>query len=148
MQAYAEIKVASDVPAEIARGLTVFGFSGETEAADRALERHEHTRGFIGEAVKAARFAYDRNRWSHHWFGQMCAAADGEGFWRASVQFLKIVDGRVALWAPAIERSDMARRFAPLLRSAMKHRIEKWKPKREKTLLGGKTPAEIYTVHV
>lgn len=146
LREYAEAKLSSEVPAEVARGLMTFGLGDESEAAQSAIRRHEQTKGFIGEAAKAAKFAYDRNRWARHWFAQMNAAETPKDFWRASVQFLKIVDGRVALWASAIERKEIAQRFAPLLKSAMKHRIEKWKPKREKTLLGGKTPSEIYTV--
>lgn len=146
LMGYVDTKLQSPIPADVARGLTVIGFMDVSAFADAALERHSNTRGMIGTAAKAARYAYERNRWSRHWFSKMATAKSPETFWPASVQFLKIVDGRVALWARSMGQEDLAQSFGPLLKSSMKRRIANWKPKREKTLLGNKTPAEIYIV--
>lgn len=146
LEEYAQRKLDAEVPAEVARGLMTLGFGDISSAAELVFQRYKHAKGFIGKAASTARYAYDRNCWARHWFTQMASAGGGEAFWRASVQFLKIVDGRVVIWAKNIERSDVAQRFAPLLKSDRKHRIEKWKSKREKTLFGSKVPAEAYAV--
>lgn len=145
IQAYADEKLESDVPLDIARGLTVLGFTDSSEQATATLQRFATTKGFIGEAFEAAWESYQHNQWARHWFEQMAATDDAEAFWRASVLFLKVVDGRVSIWARTIERSEFSQRFGPLLRSGMTNRIEKWIPKREKTLCGAKVPGDVFT---
>lgn len=146
VQSYAESKLQSSVPADVARGLTVLGFLDASEEAGHALKRHQQIKGFIGDAAKSAQAAYARNQWARHWLELMATATTGEEFWRASVQFLKIIDGRVWLWAKSIKRGEIAGRFEPLLQSAMERRIKHWVGKREKTLFGGKLPSEVYIV--
>ena len=90
-------------PGAVARALMVAGFSDENLYNRDVLRRHDGTDGFVGEACSAAKYAYDRNLWSRHWFGRMCQENDPLEFWRCSVLFLKIVDGRYDIWGRSTE---------------------------------------------
>lgn len=145
LEAYAKTKLTSQQPAEIGRGLMVLGLGLESQFADETLAGFAKTGGLIGKAAEAARFAYDRNRWSRHWFELMCATDSAEEFWCLSVLFLKVVDGRFGLWSGAIVRSGSAvSRFGFSINDRLEKRISAWKAKREKTLLGEKAPSKIY----
>jgi hypothetical protein len=147
LEAYAKTKLTSQQPAEIGRGLMVLGLGLESQFADETLEAFATTSGLMGKAAEAARFAYDRNRWSRHWFELMCATDSAEEFWRLSVLFLKVIDGRFGLWSGDIVRSGSAvSRFGFSINDRLRKRISAWKSKREKTLLGEKAPSEIYVV--
>lgn len=147
IDAYAKASLASEQPATVARGLMVLGFGLPSEFADETLERHAATKGMIGKAATAARFAYDRDRWARHWFERMCATDSPEEFWCCSILFLKLVDGRFQRWGRDIPRSGEAiERFGSSIQDRMQKRISRWSSKREKTLLGDKTPSEIFTV--
>lgn len=145
LQRYAEERCRQNEPAVVARGLMICGFADECAWADDLLTRHASTEGLIGTAARAARYAYDRNVWSRHWFKLMAQTASADEFWRFSILFLKVVDPRFDLWEPDIERSGEAiGRFEPSIQNRLENRIKAWKTKRQKTLVGAKVPDEVY----
>ena len=132
-------------PAEVAHALMVAGFSDHDPFNDNVLDCYRGTDGFIGDAHEAARYAYDRNTWARHWFERMCHARDGLEFWRFSVLFTKIVDGRHDLWQSEYEiRSEPMRLFWPSVGNKLRNRIRKWADQRKKKLFGQEVPAEIF----
>jgi len=142
---YAVERLARDEPVSIARALMVCGFGLETDYATAAIERHIRVQGLIGDAATAARYAYDRNRWSKHWYEKMCSAASNEEFWRYSVLFLKVVDARYQLWADTCAPTDgPMRSFEPSLWKKIERRIKAWNDKRAKTLFGYKAPGPVF----
>ncbi len=145
VQNYIERKLDMEEPLEKARALMVAGFSDRSEFSDDVLDRYRNVEGFVGEACNAARYAYERNTWARHWYGEMCRAKDRIEFWRFSVLFLKIVDGRYDLWASEyVDRNEPMRRFFPNLRYALNRRLNKWKRLRERRLFGADIPKEWF----
>ena len=132
-------------PEGIARGLLVAGFSGQCSERERVLSEYEGAKGFIGEAHKAARYAYERDGWARHWFERMCEADQDGDFWRYSVLFGKIVDGRFALWGGEYERTgEPMRLFEWSVKDEIDRRIRKWEKKRGETLFGARKPPEAF----
>ena len=122
-------------PEGIARALLVAGFSSQSDECDDVLDGYKDTKGFIGEAYKAARYAYERDGWARHWFKKMCAADQATEFWRYSVLFTKIVDGRFAVWGSEYERlGEPMELFESSVEEEVDRRIDKWRKHREKTL--------------
>lgn len=145
LKSYALKNLGSPEPASNGRALMVIGFGEESAASDEILARHANTKGLIGMAVKAARYAYDRDRWARHWFRKMCETEYAEEYWRFSILFLKIVDGRFFLWEREIQRvGNPANNFEPSIQRQLDSRIKAWKGKREKTFCGDKAPDKIY----
>ncbi len=143
--AYVEAKLDKQEPSEVARGVMVAGFSDQSEFNDEVLASYGGEAGLIGDALKAAKYAYERNVWARHWFEMMCQTDDREDFWRHSVLFSKIVDGRFDAW-----RTDYAQKGNPIqlfgfsLDEAVKKRIARWKTHRSKTLFGLDAPAPVF----
>lgn len=143
---YVDAKQKTDEPAEIVRAIMVSGFSDDDPFNDMVLDNYRNADGFIGEAHQAACYAYDRNKWAKHWFARMCRTEDAEEFWRCSVLFLKVVDGRYDFW-----RSEYADLKGPMLvfrssiRSRLSSRIRKWQDKRRKKLFGGDIPHGVFS---
>ena len=132
-------------PAEVAHALMVAGFSDHHSFNDNVLDRYRGTDGFIGDAHEAARYAYDRNTWARHWFERMCEAHDSVEFWRFSILFTKIADGRFDLWQSKYEdRNEPMLLFWPSIRNRLRNRFRKWEDKRKKKLFGQGVPAEIF----
>ena len=132
-------------PAEVAHALMVAGFSDHDPFNDEVLDRYRGTDGFIGDAHEAARYAYDRNTWARHWFERMCEAHDSVEFWRFSILFTKIADGRFDLWQSKYEdRNEPMLLFWPSIRNRLRNRFRKWEDKRKKKLFGQDVPAEIF----
>jgi hypothetical protein len=139
--------LASDEPAQIARGLTVAGYSDESDFATAALDRFKDAEGFVGAAWSAAKQAYERNIWSRHWYRQLAASTSALDFWRNSVLLTKIVDARFDLWAKS-QPSDttLMRSFFPTIEGEIRQRIKKWAEKRKDKLFGEKAPNIIFLV--
>ena len=132
-------------PEGIARALLVAGFSGQQEQNKDVISCHKEVKGFIGEAYKAAKYAHDRDRWTRHWYGQMCRADGPKEFWRYSVLFTKIVDGRFTVWSSDYERrSETMVLFESSIDEEVDRRIEEWRKHREKTLFGATKPADVF----
>lgn len=144
IQKYVETKLNREEPAEKARALMAAGFSDKSEFNDCVLDKYRNAAGFVGEVSSAAIYAYERNAWARYWYSKMCKAKDPVEFWRMSVLFLKIVDGRYDLWFSDSEYADPMKRFWPNLRYALRRRMNKWKNLRENTLFGGSVPKEWF----
>ena len=145
VEQYAKGLLDCPEPVAIARALMALGLSAPSTFADETIGRFEKVGGFLGRAAHEARYAYERNVWSQHWYQLMGEANSNEEYWRYSVLLRKIVDGRFAIW----ERPDRTGRAAAALFDGsldadIKRRIKKWVSKREKNLLGSKAPASIF----
>ena len=146
LRRYIDTKQKTEEPAEIARAIMVSGFSDDDPFNDKVLNNYRNADGFIGDAHKAACYAYDRNKWAKHWFTQMCKTEKAEEFWGCSVLFLKIVDGRYDIW-----RSEYADLKEPMLlfrssiRSSLRSRIGKWQNKRKRKLFGDDIPRRVFS---
>ena len=134
---YIGAKLEKKEPVEVAHALMVAGLSDHNPFNDSVLDRYKDADGFIGDSHDAARYAYDRNRWARHWFERMCEAHDGMEFWRFSILFTKVVDGRFDLWHSTYEvRSEPMLLFWPSMRDRLQNRFRKWEEKRKKKLFG------------
>ena len=142
---YIGAKLERQEPVEIAHALMAVGFSDHNPLNDDVLDRYRGAVGFIGDTHDAARYAYDRNRWARHWFERMCEAHDSVEFWRFSILFTKIVDGRFDLWQSKYEdQNEPMLLFGPSIRNRLQNRFRKWEDKRKKKLFGQDVPAEIF----
>lgn len=142
---YIEAKLRKEEPAEISRGIMVVGFSDQSEFNDEILKKYEGNAGLIGNAHKAAQYAYERNVWARHWFEMMCQTDDNTNFWRYAVLFLRIVDGRFEVWSSNYERvGSPIQSFGPAVNSRLKNRFARWKNHRNKKLFGLDAPASIF----
>jgi hypothetical protein len=142
---YIEAKLSKHEPAETSRAIMVAGFSDQSQFNDEVLREYDGSAGLIGDARKAAKYAYDRNVWAKHWFGKMCETNENADFWRYSVLFSKIVDGRFAVWGSDYEqKSDPIRCFGPSVENDIKTRFSRWKDHRSKRLFGLDAPAPIF----
>jgi hypothetical protein len=144
LKSYIESRLEDERPYLIARALMVAGFCDCCSWCDEILERHKNVTGIIGEAHKAAIYAYERNAWSRHWYELMCGAETAEEYWRYSILFLKIVDGRFELWEDSFKRKSLITSFEPTLRASQKQRIKKWADHRKKKLFNDDVPNEVF----
>ena len=145
LRQYIATKLEIEEPVEIARAIMVAGFSDSSEFNDDVLNRYQDTDYFIGDAHNAARYAYDRNTWARHWFARMCEADEADEFWRFSILFAKIVDGRYKFWQSEYEdRNEPMKLFWPSVRSRLPNRFGKWENLRKKKLFGGDAPSRVF----
>ena len=145
LRRYIELNINKGEPAAIARALMVAGFSDRSQFNGSVLNKHRGTEGFVGATCEAARYAYDRNLWARHWFGGMCRASDPSEFWRCSVLFLKVVDGRYDFWFQEYgDRNEAMDRFWPNLRGSLDNRVKKWRRNRESKLFGADRPNGVF----
>ncbi|MCW2308945.1 hypothetical protein [Rhodobium gokarnense] len=141
--------LASGQPADTCLALTLSGFCDESANASRVLARFEKAQGYIGIAHKAASGAYQRNLWARKWYEQMKGAKTALVFWRASVLFNKIVDGRFDIWSKdAGPETNVFRAFLPTVLRSIDRRAEKWQKKRKDYLFGDKSPADFFLPEV
>ena len=142
---YIKAKLSKQEPAEIARGIMVAGFSDQSKFNEKVLARHQGSAGLIGDAQKAAKYAYERNVWAQHWFERMCRTERSIDFWRWSVLFLKIVDGRFDVWHSDYERKgNPIQLFKSAVDSMLKKRFTRWESHRNNKLFGSEAPAMIF----
>jgi hypothetical protein len=144
LAAYVQRLVDSGEPAQIARAITVAGFSDECDFAEAILSKYSQANGFIGAAYQAAKFAYERNKWARHWYSEMARAQTPLDFWRYSVLLEKIVDARFDLWADEALGGTFVEAFFPTIENEINQRIKKWNDKRRDKLFGGKVPPPIF----
>ena len=142
---YIEEKLRKAEPVEISRGIMVAGFSDQSEFNDEILKKYEASAGLIGSAQKAAKYAYERNVWARHWFEMMCQTDENTDFWCYAVLFLKIVDGRVAVWRSQYPKKGRSiQSFGPAVDGRLKNRFAQWENHRNKKLFGSDAPASIF----
>ena len=145
IESYVDALLVKDEPIFIARALTVAGFSDESLFAEQTLAKFVDVKGFVGVAANAAREAYDRNKWSIHWYQQLQSATNESDFWRYAVLLAKIVDGRFDLWRSSGPTTTLFDAFLPTIESQLERRIGKWNSKRKKTLYGGEIPHHVFS---
>lgn len=149
LRAYIESRLQLGKPAEIARALMVAGLSDKNEFNSGVLARYRGIPGFIGAAQSAAIYAYERNDWSEHWLKEMRETDRPEDFWRYSMLFSKIADGR----SQVMQQGNRANGapfslYWPSVKSQLKHRCEKWHNERKKKLFGDDAPSEVFLAFV
>jgi hypothetical protein len=141
LSAYVRSRLAREEPSRKGRALMVAGFSDQSEFNDQVLNLFPSDRSMLGMAQSAARYAYERNTWSRFWFREMCVTPDPTRYWQCAILLSKIVDRRIWIWAGQIEPVEAPfSNFWPLTVRSVSRRCDRWKSKREKTLLGGSVP--------
>ena len=145
LKAYVHDRLRSPLPVDVARAITVAGFSNDALLASEVAANFDGDEGLLVTAARSSRYAMERHRWSEHWFDKMLTACTEEDFWAASILFLKVVDTRF----------DADHRDEPVgtnvfntwwwsVERRLRHRFDKWTNKRKKTLFGSKVPDSIY----
>lgn len=143
LRQYVESNIQSPIPAIRGRALMVAGFMNEDPWIDTLFDSMSQDLGLVADALEAARYAYDRNRWSKHWVAKMSKASSAAQFWLCSKLLRKIVDFRLEFWArDLVASSPLWQRFYPTIRSDIPKRIKDWKEKRSKTLFDRTAPDE------
>ncbi|GGB76140.1 hypothetical protein [Blastomonas aquatica] len=147
LDAYVDKRLNCEEPVNVARALMVCGFAHADGEREAIIANYEGLPGIVGKAAETARYAYDRNLWALHWHDLMQGAQSNEDFWRFSVLFLKVVDGRYQTWERSKEPySEPMGSFAPSIWREIERRIERWKKKRSDKLFGEKAPANFFLV--
>jgi len=136
LKTYIETKMSREEPAEIARAIMVAGFSDRSEFNDKILAKYHDSTGLIGSAKKAAQNAYERNNWARHWFDEISRAETNQAFWRYSVMFTKIVDGRFEVWEEKYMFQEAPPElFFPSITHQINNRLERWETHRKKDVI-------------
>ena len=142
LRTYITDGLATGEPAKISRALMVAGLSEQNPFNHEILAGHKDKSGFIGTAYEAAMYAYERNIWAEHWFRKMCETTKPDDFWRYSILFTKIVDGRFEVWKQSdVGCGEPFQLFWPRVESKLEHRFKKWRRQRERKLFGDDAPA-------
>ena len=144
LQTYIDELLDTDRPYETALAIMIAGFCDESVHAAAVLSRFNGTKGFIGAAHAAASDSYARNIWAKTWYVEMLDSQQLKDFWRASVLFKKIVDGRFDIWPEASTApSPIFTAFMPTIYREIDNRTTKIQKKRQDKLFGEKAPASI-----
>lgn len=145
LRTYIETRMSGEEPAEIARAIMVAGFSDQSEFNDKTLTRYHDSAGLIGSAQKAAQYAYERNNWARHWFDAMSRAETNADFWRYSVLFTKIADGRFDVWEDKYTfQGAPLKLFFPSITHQINSHLDRLEDDRKKNLFGSEAPAPIF----
>ncbi len=144
LQTYIDELLTRKRPYDTALALMIAGFSDESPHAEAVLSHFEDAKGFVGVAHAAASNSYAKNAWAKTWYAEMQNAQRPEDFWRASILFMKIVDGRFDLWSKVSgEPSTTFTAFMPTVNREIISRAINAQKKRKKILFGEKAPASI-----
>ena len=142
---YVRDRLNSPLPIDMARAVTVAGFSGDAFLASEVMANFDGDEGLLVAAARSSRYAMDRHQWSMHWFNKMLAANTEVEFWTASVLFLKVVDARFdAEHRNELVGTKVFNTWWWSVERRLKQRFDKWAAKRKKTLFGSKVPDSIY----
>ncbi|SNT26193.1 hypothetical protein [Sphingopyxis indica] len=144
LEDFAAGEIATGHPVATARALMILGFADQSEAAQAMLDEFSNHGGMVGRAAEAARFAYQRNSWSRHWYRRLSETEGRIDFWRYGTLLGKIVDARILLWAAEPAEGSLLDRFGSSLDRGIERRIEAWKKKRENKLFGEDQPRDVY----
>lgn len=79
----------------------------------------------------------------------MVVSTTSVDFWRYSVLFTKVVDGRFALWSrePGPDR-PLCEAFYPTIEAEIQNRIKHWNDMRRDKLFGDKPPEWVFLAQV
>ena len=147
LEEYIKGNMDTGEPAAIARSIMIAGYSDCSAFNEGVLEQYKNCHGFIGNAYMNAKYSYERNEWARHWYLQMCNAEGPEEFWRYSVLFLKVVDGRYDYWVREYgDKNEAMTIFFRGIENGIKRQTNRWSNKRKKKLFGGDTPKGIFAL--
>lgn len=145
LDAYIRDRLQASLPVDVARAITIAGFSDNEQLASDVLRTHENSMGLLGDAAKTCRYAMDRHQWAKHWLQAMQTAHSEEEFWAASVLFLKVVDARFdVLHLDTPKGNDVFSQWWWSVERQLKNRLDRWAEKRKKTLFGAGAPTPIF----
>ncbi|SDG83549.1 MULTISPECIES: hypothetical protein [unclassified Duganella] len=137
---YIEARVMSAHPATQARAIFVAGLINCNPHTEQVLERFKDVPGITGKTHAAAHIVYQRAQWAKHWYDEMWTSSDPESFWRASVLFLQVTDGRITLLKPNYEASEVYRLHWPSVERQLSNRFRKIRDKAKEQLFGAEAP--------
>ena len=145
LKAYVDDRLSSLLPVDLARAITVAGFSNDERLASEVAANFAGDEGLLVTAARSSQYAMERYRQSKHWFNKMLTSSTAEDFWTASVLFLKVVDARF----PAEHQdepvgTEVFNTWWWSVERRLKQRFDRWANKRKKTLFGSKVPDPIY----
>ena len=145
LNAYVDDRLSSPLPVDLARAITVAGFSNDERFSSEVAANFAGDEGLLVMAARSSQYAMERYRWSKYWFNKMLTSSTAEDFWSASVLFLKVVDARF----PAEHQdepvgTEVFNTWWWSVERRLKQRFDKWANKRKKTLFGSKVPDSIY----
>jgi len=128
-----------------ARAIAICGFRNDVSAWIPELERYEDATGLLAQTYRAAKDAFERNQWAHHWYGNMCNAETSVDFWRALTLLSKTIDHRADLWlSPPSDSTRWASIYANQVRNMAQNAMNKVRSKREQKLFNLNKPnAEV-----
>jgi len=145
LKTYVLDRLNSPLPTDIARAITVAGFSEDAMFASEVAAKIDGDEGLLVTAAQSSGYAMDRHQWSKHWFYIMRTANTEAEFWAASVLFLKVVDARFGAEHREVPvGSEVFDTWWWSVERRLKTRFDKWADKRKKTLFGSKVPDSIY----
>jgi hypothetical protein len=147
LAAYVREELAAPEPVRQMRALMVVGFGEPDEQAISTLRTYAAQEGYLGNAAKSALAAYQRGAWARHWRDEMRSAPTAEAFWRSSVLFLEVVDGRFELDGRTEAKETISGRLYPLLKARLERKLKRRKDKRQNSLGGHKPPEDYILVH-
>jgi len=141
--AYAETLLRSDNPADAARGITLVGFCDSDDRIRGLFEHTQYAYGFLADAARKARKAYERNAWARHWFLLARNSDNPTEYWRYSELMIKSADARFALWFPGpLENVGMPfSSFHLMLKPRLKERAKEKAQGRHDSLFGIRPPS-------
>jgi hypothetical protein len=85
LEDFAAGEIATGQPVATARALMILGFADQSDAAQAMLDGFSNHGGMVGRAAEAARFAYQRNSWSRHWYRCLSETEGRIDFWRYGI---------------------------------------------------------------
>jgi hypothetical protein len=131
-------------PGDLARALTLAGFSDTNEIGPQIFTRLGTVRGFLGQVRDHARASYEQNKWARHWYQRACAAIDPVEFWCACALMIPASDGRFALWFNPVRDLSSAEMqpFARFVWNSLADRATEKLKDRRKSLFGLKPPSD------
>lgn len=145
LKAYVHERLNSPHPIDIARAITVAGYSDDAILVREAAATFDGDEGILATAARSSRYAMDRHQWSKHWFEKMLAASTEEEFWAASHLFLKVVDARFdAEHRDELAGSEVFNTWWWSVERRLKRSFERRANKRKKTLFGSEAPDSIF----
>ncbi|MFT6585315.1 MAG: hypothetical protein ACJAUY_001626 [Cognaticolwellia sp.] len=145
LREYVVSKTSRIEPSEVARGLMVVGFSDQSPFNDQFIEKYKEEKGLLGQAYKAASYAYYRNSWSKYWYKQMNGSQNLEDYWSYNQLFLKVVDQRFDVWKRELyEENTLNSQFEHSFKDKLTRRYNKWNSNRKKKLFGLDAPKPIF----
>jgi hypothetical protein len=141
----AEMLLSRGDASDVCRALMIVGYGLPSERAEEILRTWQGSTGFIGSAHTTALSAYEKDKWSRHWYSVLASTSNHREFWRAATLLSKIVDGRFAVWSkPIVPHWSLFSSYFPTIESRIENRIQRTQNQRQEKLFGQKLPDSIF----